>query len=78
MLVMRQAAVPVLAGLAFGTGGALAVARGLSALLYGVTATDPGTFVAMLGLLGGAAGLGAYLPARRAARTDPMAALRCE
>ena len=65
-------------GLALGVAGALAATRALASLLFGVTATDPITF-AFVGIALGVVALAAsYLPARRAARVDPMNALRAE
>ncbi|HEV8364790.1 MAG TPA: ADOP family duplicated permease [Gemmatimonadaceae bacterium] len=66
------------AGIALGIGAALAVTRVLSALLFGVGATDPLTYAAVSGVLAVVA-LGAmYLPARRASRVDPIIALRAD
>jgi putative ABC transport system permease protein len=67
-----------LVGIAIGVAGSLALARFLSGMLYGVTATDPLTVAAVSFLLLLVALLACYLPARRATRVDPMAALRCE
>jgi ABC-type antimicrobial peptide transport system permease subunit len=50
----------------------------MSSLLYGINATDSLTFVATPLLLGIIAVLAGYIPARRAAKLDPMIALRCE
>jgi predicted permease len=67
---------PVLAGLAVGLAGALAAGRLARGLLFGVGAADPLTLGAAAALLAAVGGLAAWLPARRAARTDPLTALR--
>ena len=66
----------ILVGTVVGVAGALALTRVLESLLFGVSAADPPTFIAVAALVV-AAGLAAcYVPARRAARVDPVAALR--
>jgi predicted permease len=77
-LVVRQALVIAGAGVAIGLTGAMAIARLLRSLLFGIGATDPLTFTAIPLLLGLVALVASYLPARRAARIDPMLALRHE
>jgi putative ABC transport system permease protein len=77
-LVLRQGLGAVLAGIALGLGGALAVTRLLTGLLYGVTARDPVTFLVTPVLLAAVAVLACSIPARRASRLDPLEALRQE
>ena len=78
MLVQRQGLALVFIGLGMGLAGALALTRLMSSLLFRVQATDPITFVLVAGVLI-AVSLGACLiPARRAARVDPIVALRYE
>jgi ABC-type antimicrobial peptide transport system permease subunit len=71
---LRLAAV----GLTIGVAASWAIARSLNGLLFGVTATDPVTFLGMLLVLLVVATLAGYLPARRASRIDPLVALRAE
>ena len=77
-LVLRQGMTTAAVGLAFGLGGALGLTRFLRSLLFKVSPTDPVTIAAVMLLLAGAAALACYLPARRAAKLDPLAALRNE
>ena len=66
------------AGIGLGMAGAFLLTRGMESLLYGVTATDPAIFTGVPALLAAVELLACYLPARRAARVDPMEALRVE
>lgn len=77
-LVIRQALIMASFGIAIGLACAFALTRVMSSLLYGVSATDRLTFIITPLLLGGIALLASYIPARRAAKVDPMIALRYE
>jgi predicted permease len=76
--VLREGFALTFAGLIAGFALSLAVGRVLGGALYGITPTDPLTFAGVFILLSGASLLACYLPARRAARIDPMKALRVE
>jgi putative ABC transport system permease protein len=77
-LVLRRAAGVALGGVLAGIAGGLALQRFITAELYGVSPADPVVFAAVSLLLGGIALGAAFLPARWAARTDPLVALRHE
>jgi ABC-type antimicrobial peptide transport system permease subunit len=77
-LIVGQGMRPVLIGLVVGLAGAVALTRLMTSLLYGVSATDVTTYLAVATLLGGAALASCYLPARQALRVDVVAALRKE
>lgn len=77
-LVLRRALIPVLIGSAIGVTGAIAGGRLLGSLTFGVSNTDPASFIMAVAVLIGAALAGALLPAARAVRVDPLLALRAE
>ena len=78
LLVVRQGMWLALAGSVTGIAGALLLSRLMRKLLYGVQPTDPATFLVVATGLGLVAMLACYIPAHRATRIDPVAALRCD
>ena len=77
-LVLTEGTILILIGLVAGLGAAYAATRILASQLYDVSSTDPLTFALIALLVSSAAVLACYLPARRAAKVDPMIALRYE
>jgi ABC-type antimicrobial peptide transport system permease subunit len=77
-LVLRQGLTLACLGIMVGFVGALGLTRLLSSLLFGITATDPLTFATAPVILLGVAALACWIPARRAARIDPVLAVRQE
>ena len=77
-MVLVEAFALAAAGVVLGVAGAVATTRLMAALLFGVTPTDPATFVSIAGMLMAIALAGSYVPARRATRVDPIATLRSE
>jgi ABC-type antimicrobial peptide transport system permease subunit len=75
-LVLRQGMVLTGIGLAIGLIAAVAATRLVSSMLFEVKATDPATYIGVAALLGAVSLAASYIPARRAARVDPAAALR--
>jgi len=77
-LVVRQGLDLVLVGIAIGLAGAFALTRLIASLLFMVSVTDPVTFISLPLLLAAVALLACWLPARRATKVDPLAAIRRE
>jgi ABC-type antimicrobial peptide transport system permease subunit len=77
-MVLRTGLLPVGAGVAVGVAASLGLTRVLSSYLFGVTPHDPTTFAAVVGVVLVAGVAACYFPARRAARVDPLLALRYE
>ena len=77
-MFLRQGLVMTMLGVAIGLGGAAALTRWMSALLFEVSPLDPGTYVVVALFLVAAAGLASYVPARRATRVNPLESIRAE
>jgi putative ABC transport system permease protein len=77
-MIFGQSLVMLLIGTVIGLAGAFALTRLMSTLLFGITATDPLTYLSVVGILTFVALLACYIPARRAAKVDPLIALRYE
>jgi predicted permease len=77
-LVLRQGLILTIIGAAIGLFGAYLATRAITSVLYGVSATDPFTFVFVSGLLIAVALIASYVPARRATKVEPLIALRNE
>jgi ABC-type antimicrobial peptide transport system permease subunit len=75
-LVLGSGLRPVVLGVALGLAGALATSRLLTSVLFGVRPADPTTFAIVASILVAAAVVATWVPARRAARVDPIGALR--
>jgi predicted permease len=77
-MIMRQGLLLAMVGVGIGLAASLGTARIIASLLYGIRATDIGTFVAIAAVLMGVALVASYVPARQATKVDPMVALRYE
>lgn len=77
-LVIRQGMTFAGLGVVIGLGGAAAASRVIVSLLFGVSRLDPVTYLAVIALMMGVAVIACYVPARRAARLDPVVTLRAE
>jgi putative ABC transport system permease protein len=76
-MVLRQGLIIVAVGIVCGLIGAIALSNIVASLLFGVSATDPLAFALSLLLLAGVALVACFLPARRATKVDPVAAIKC-
>jgi ABC-type antimicrobial peptide transport system permease subunit len=77
-LVLRDVLLLLVAGMALGVAASVALGRLIESLLFGLQPEDPGHLIGAAVVLSAATAIAAYLPARRAARLDPMTALREE
>ncbi len=78
LLVVGRGMRLAIIGVVIGAAGSLALSRLIAGFLFGVSATDPITFIGVTAVLAVVSALASYIPARRAAKVDPMLALRHE
>ena len=77
-MIVQQGFGMIAAGIVLGVGGAMALSRVLTSMLFEVAPTDPVTFVGVSFLLAAVALTACYIPARRATRVDPIIALKAD
>lgn len=77
-LVLREGGLVVVAGIVLGLAVALALGRVMQGMLFGVSPTDPASYVVLTVAMAAVAALALYLPARRASRVDPADAIGSE
>ena len=77
-MVMRQGMIVAAAGVGGGFAASIALTRYLSTMLFGISAADPATYAGLAAVMAIVSALACYVPARRAARVDPLAAIRAE
>jgi putative ABC transport system permease protein len=77
-MIMRQGMMVAAAGVAGGLAASIALTRYLTTMLFGVSAADPATYAGLAAVMAIVSALACYVPARRAARVDPLAAIRAE
>jgi ABC-type antimicrobial peptide transport system permease subunit len=77
-LVVGQALRLTLIGIGIGFAAAFALTRGMASVLFGVSATDPPTYIGVVLILALSSLLAAWVPAHRATQVDPMRVLRCD
>jgi putative ABC transport system permease protein len=77
-LILSQGAKLTVVGIVIGVGASLGLTKLMARMLYGVSSSDPLTFIGVAILLSLVALAACYIPTRRAMRVDPMVALRCE
>ena len=78
VMVMRQGMIVAAAGVGGGLAASIALTRYLTAMLFGISAADPATYAGLAAVMAIVSALACYVPARRAARVDPLAAIRAE
>ena len=76
--VLRRGVALATLGIALGLAGAAGLSRSLAGMLYGLTPLDPTTYLAVTRLFATVSLTASFMPARRAARVDPIEAIRCE